>query len=59
MDTREHTCTHTHTHTHAHTHARTHTYTHILYNGKVQQIDSNRGFGKRKFGELIDWPIGY
>ena len=26
---------------------------------KVWQIDSFRAFGKRKFGELIDQPIGY
>ena len=27
--------------------------------GKVWQTDSFRAFGKRKFGELIDQPIGY
>ena len=26
---------------------------------KVWQIDSFRAFGERKFGELIDQPIGY
>ena len=27
--------------------------------GKVWQIDSFQAFDKRKFGELIDQPIGY
>ena len=27
--------------------------------GKVWRIDSFRAFGERKFGELIDQPIGY
>ena len=26
---------------------------------KVRRIDSLRAFGERKFGELIDQPIGY
>ena len=26
---------------------------------KVWQIDSSQAFGERKFGELIDQPIGY
>ena len=31
----------------------------IPYSGKVWQIDSFHAFGERKFGELIDQPIGY
>ena len=31
----------------------------LPYSGKVWQIDSFRAFGERKFGELIDRPIGY
>ena len=27
--------------------------------GKIWRIDSFRTFGERKFGELIDQPIGY
>ena len=27
--------------------------------GKVWRIDSVRAFGERKFGKLIDQPIGY
>ena len=27
--------------------------------GKVWRIDSFRAFGERKFGKLIDRPIGY
>ena len=31
----------------------------IPYSRKVWRIDSFRAFGERKFGELIDQPIGY
>ena len=31
----------------------------LLYSRKVWRIDSFQAFGKRKFGELIDQPIGY
>ena len=31
----------------------------IPYSGKVWRIDSFRVLGERKFGELIDQPIGY
>ena len=31
----------------------------LLYSGKVWRIDSFQVFGERKFGELIDQPIGY
>ena len=39
-------------------------YYNIPYSGKVWQekvwrIDSFRAFGERKYGELIDQPIGY
>ena len=31
----------------------------VPYSGKVWRIDSFRAYGERKFGELIDQPIGY
>ena len=42
----------------------THTYTIYRIAGKfgrekVRQIDPFRAFGERKFGKLIDQPIGY
>ena len=30
-----------------------------VWRGKVWQIDFFQAFGERKFGELIDQPIGY
>ena len=33
--------------------------TKLPYSRKVWRIDSFRAFGERKFGELIDQPIGY
>ena len=34
-------------------------YSGKVWRGKVWRIDSFQAFGKRKFGELIDQPIGY
>ena len=31
----------------------------VPYSGKVWRIDSFRAYGERKFGELIDQPVGY
>ena len=34
-------------------------FLYIPYSGEVWRIDSFQAFGERKFGELIDQPIGY